>query len=124
VWARDKCEQTWIVHPLDLSKELVLKNMTRVWDEISPGFRPLDPQNTLLIDDCSFKCIGNVPFSYILPLMYDSEVEDNYLLGNLWTYLIDMFRAPNTSRYVGCNPHGQKRITKQNLNWKVVSCLS
>jgi hypothetical protein len=57
--------------------------------------------------------------------MYDSKVEDNnYLLGNLWPYLLEMLEAPNTSRYVGCNPHRQKCITKQNLNWKVVSSFS
>ncbi len=102
MWARDKCEQTWIVHPLDLSKELVLRNMTKVWDEISPGFKPLGPQDTLLID-CPYKCIGNVPFSYILSLTYDSKVQDNnYLLGNLWPYLLELSETPNTSRYVGC----------------------
>jgi len=124
MWARDKCKQTQIVHPFDLSKELVLKTMTRMWDEISLGFRPLDPQNTLLINDCPYKCIGNVPFSYILPLTYDSKMEDNnYLLGILWPYLLELLEAPNTSRYVGCNPNGQRCITRQNPNWKAISSL-
>lgn len=125
VWARDKCEQTRIAHPLDPNNELMLKNMTRVWDEISLGFRPLGPQNTLLIDDCPYNCIGNVPFSYILPLMYDSKIEDNnYLLGSLWPYLLGLLEAPNILGYVGCNPRGQKRITRQNPNWKAVSGFS
>ncbi len=94
--------------------------MTIVWDEISHGFRPLGPQNTLLINDCPYKCIGNVPFSYILPFTYDTKIEDNYLMGNLWPYLLELSKVPNTSKYVGCNPHGQKHITRQNLNWKVI----
>ncbi len=83
------------------------------------------PQNTLLIDDCPYKCIGNVPFSYILPPMYDSKIEDNnYLLGSLWPYLLGLLEAPNILGYVSCNPRGQKRITRQNLNWKAVSGFS
>jgi hypothetical protein len=76
-----------------------------------------NPQNTLLIDDCPYKCINNVPFSYILPPMYDSKVENNnYFLGSPWPYLLGLLEAPNTLGYVGCNPHGQKCITRQNPN--------
>jgi hypothetical protein len=53
--------------------------------------------------------------------MYDLKIENNnYLLGSLWPYLLGLSEAPNTLGYVGCNPHGQKRSTRQNPNWKVV----
>jgi hypothetical protein len=57
--------------------------------------------------------------------MYDSKIEDNnYLLGSLWPYLLRLLEAPNTLGYVSCNPHGQKRITRQNPKWKVVLDIS
>jgi hypothetical protein len=83
LWGNEKCEHTHICHPLNVERELVLKNMKRMWDEVSLTFRSLGPHNTLLIDDCLFKCIGNLPFSYILPFPFNSEVEDNYLINNL-----------------------------------------
>jgi hypothetical protein len=67
LWGNEKCEHTHIHHPLNVEKEFVLKNMKRVWDEVSPTFRSLGPHNMLLIDDCPFKCMGNMPFSYIWP---------------------------------------------------------
>jgi hypothetical protein len=42
-----------------------------VWDEVSPRLRNLGPQNALLINDCPFKCIGNMSYSSnILPLPF------------------------------------------------------
>jgi hypothetical protein len=55
--------------------------MNKVFLEINPRFQELSLSNTLLIDDCSYKCVGNVPFSYIIPQPFDPEVEDNYLLA-------------------------------------------
>jgi hypothetical protein len=56
--------------------------MTTVFEEINPFFRPLFQHNILLIGDCLYKCVGNVPFSYIVPHQFDSEVDDNnHLLG-------------------------------------------
>ncbi len=66
---------------------LVLKNMDRVWREINIGFRELGPTNTLLIENYPYKCLGNVPYSYILPHHFDSQKEDNYLMDTLWPYL-------------------------------------
>jgi hypothetical protein len=40
VWGNEKCEQTHICHPLNPNKELGLKNTSRVFNEISPRFRP------------------------------------------------------------------------------------
>jgi hypothetical protein len=83
LWGDEKCERTHICHPLNVNRELVLKNMKRVWEEINPTFRSLGPHNTLLIDDCPFKCIGNMPFSYNLPMSFNSKVEENYLISTL-----------------------------------------
>jgi hypothetical protein len=81
LWGDEKCEHTHIHHPLNVNKELVLKNMKRVWEDISPTFRSLCPHKTLLIDDYLLKCIGSMPFLYILPMSFSSEVEDNYLMN-------------------------------------------
>jgi hypothetical protein len=79
----EKCEHTHIHHPLNAKKELVLKNMKRVWDEVNPTFTSLNPHNMLLIENCPFKCIGNITLSYILPFLFNSKVENNYLISNL-----------------------------------------
>jgi hypothetical protein len=76
-----------------------------VWEEISPTFRQLDQSNTLLIDDCPYKCIGNVQFSYILPHPFGSQVKGNHLLESLWPNLVGLFECPNTLQYGGMNPH-------------------
>jgi hypothetical protein len=107
VWGNEKCEQTHICHPLNPNKKLVLKNMSRMFNEKSPRFRPLSINNTLLIDDCPFKCIGNVTSSYIIPQPFNSEKNDqNYLLGCLWPYLLGLSKAPTTLGYVGSHLHG------------------
>jgi hypothetical protein len=71
VWGNEKCEQTHIRHPLNPNKELVLKNMSTVFNEISPRFRPWYINNTLLIDDWPLKYLGNAPSSYIIPQMFN-----------------------------------------------------
>jgi hypothetical protein len=87
--------------------------MEKVFEEISPGFKELIYRNTLLIDDCLYKCMGNMPYSYILPHPFNSEVDDKkYLLDTLWFYLVGLFEAPNTLTYVGSFPHGQKWVCK------------
>jgi hypothetical protein len=87
--------------------------MGRVFNEINPKMnRPLFCMNTLLINDCPYKCMGNVPYYYILLEPFNIEVDDkNYLLGTLWPYLFGLSEAPNTLRYVGLHHHGQKQDT-------------
>ncbi len=87
---------------------------------ISPGFQELIPSNTLLIDDCPYKCVGKIPYSYILPHPFDPKVKDNYLLGNLWPYLLGLLEALSILKYAGYNPHGQQRITKKDPHWHVL----
>jgi hypothetical protein len=59
-------------HPSNPSKILMLKNTTRVFDEISPLLWPLNWQNKLLIGDYPYKCVGNVPFCiyYLIHLIW------------------------------------------------------
>ncbi len=93
---------------MNANQNLVLKNMSKVWEEINPRFRELGLHNTLLIDDYPCKCIGNVPYSYILPHPFDCEVVDTYMLDNLWPYLARLSESPSTIRYISKNSHGQK----------------
>ncbi len=120
VWGAKKCLETSICHPLHLEHDFVLKNMKTMWQEINPRFKQLGPINTLLIDDYTYKCNGNPPFSYILPQPYNHLVSKNYLLENLWPYRISLYEAQSTWRYVGLNPHGQQWLTRLNLHKKVV----
>jgi hypothetical protein len=83
---------------------------------INPEFRELGPINTSLIDDYSYKCLGNVLYSYILPHHFDSEKEDNYLMDTLWPYLLGLYEIPNCVKYVGFNPHMQQRVTRRDLH--------
>jgi len=83
LWGNEKCEHNQICHSLNAGREFVLKNMKKVWDEVNPTFRSLGPHIMLLIDHCSFKCIGNMPFSNTLPFLFNSEVENNNLISNL-----------------------------------------
>jgi hypothetical protein len=53
---------------------------------VNLGFRELGIDSTMLIDDYLYKCMGNVPYSYILPKTFDSEAEDNYILDTLWPW--------------------------------------
>jgi hypothetical protein len=108
--------ETIICHPLQLEHDLVLKNMKTMWEKMSSRFRELGPNNILLIDDCPYKCIGNPPFSYIMPQPYNNLALDNYLLENLWPYLVGLFEAQSTLGYVGLNPHGQQWLTRLNLH--------
>jgi hypothetical protein len=55
VWGVEKCFETNLLHPKNLHRKLVLKNMSRVWEEINLTFRQLDQFYTLLIDDCPYK---------------------------------------------------------------------
>jgi hypothetical protein len=71
VWGNEKCECTHIKHPLNRNYDLVMKNMQKMWDEVSPRYRSLGPHNTLLINDYPFKCIGNMPSCYILALPFN-----------------------------------------------------
>jgi hypothetical protein len=81
--------------------------MERVFQEISLGFKESIYQNILLIDDCPYKCMGNVPNYYILLHPFNSEINDkNYLLDTLWPYMVGLFEPSNTSTYVGSHPHG------------------
>jgi hypothetical protein len=81
LWGDEKCEHAHIRHPLNVNRELVLKIMKKVWEDISLTFRSLGPHNTLLIDDCPFKCISNMPLSYIMSMSFNLEVEYNYLMS-------------------------------------------
>jgi hypothetical protein len=55
VWGVEKCFETNLLHPKNLHRKLVLKNMSRVWEEINLTIRQLDQFYTLLIDDCPYK---------------------------------------------------------------------
>jgi hypothetical protein len=98
--------------------------MNKVFLEINPGFQELSPSNTLLIDDCPNKCVGNVPFSHIIPQPFDLEVEDNYLLANLWPYLLGLLKVPSTLKYIGYNPHGQQCITRKHPHWFAIKAFA
>jgi hypothetical protein len=76
VWGGEKCESIRVCHMLNKKRPLVLKNMDMVFQEISPRFRKLKYHNTLVIDDCPNKCMGSMPYSYILPHPFNSEVDD------------------------------------------------
>jgi len=106
IWGVEKCLETSICHPLRPEWDLVLKNMKIMWEETSPRFRQLSPSNTLLIDDCTYKCIGNPPFSYILAQPYNNLVSNNYLLENLCPYFVGLFKVQSTLGYVGLSSHG------------------
>jgi hypothetical protein len=49
--------------------------------------------------------------------MFDGEVEDNYLLEQLWPFLVGLSKAPNTLKYVGFNPHGHQQLTRKSPHW-------
>ncbi len=106
IWGVEKCLDTCIPHPSNKDLSLVLKNMDKVWKEINPRFKQLGPNNMLLIDVCSYKCMGNVPYSYIMPHPFNNEYKDNYLLEELWPYFVGLSKAPSIFKYVGFNPHG------------------
>jgi hypothetical protein len=42
------------------------------------------------------ECIRNVQYSFILLHPFNREVEDNYLLVNLWIYLVGLSKNSNT----------------------------
>ncbi len=83
VWGNETCEQTQIFNSLNPNRMLVFKKMNRVFSNISPRFKPLSINNTLLIDNCPFKCCCNAPGSYILPHPFNNEVDGSKLFtGN------------------------------------------
>jgi len=65
-----------------------------------------------------------VPFSYIIPQPFDLKVEDNYLLANLWPYLLGLLKVPSTLKYIGYNPHGQQRITRKHPHWFAIKAFA
>ncbi len=108
IWSAKKCKQHPISHSLNPRWQLVLKKMSKAFQEISLRFFQLSHKNTLLIDDYPFKCMANVPFSYVLPKPFNYDVmhDNNYLIDTLWPYLVGLFEAPNACEYVGSNYHG------------------
>jgi hypothetical protein len=108
IWGVKKCKQIPVSHSLNPRRQLVLKKMSKVFQDISLRFYQLFHKNTLLIDDCPFKCMANAPFSYVLPKPFNNDVmhDNNYLMGTLWPYLVGLFEAPNACEYVGSNHHG------------------
>jgi hypothetical protein len=85
-----------------------------VFDEISLRFKEFSHHNTLLIDDCPYKCMGNVLFFYIMLHPFNSEVDDNkYILGTLWPWLVGLSNAPSTIAYVGSHHRGQKHVNNK-----------
>jgi hypothetical protein len=64
--------------------------------------------------------MGNVLYSYIMPYPFDSEYKDNYLSEELWPYLVGLYEAPSTLKYVGFNPHGQQQISEWNSHRKAL----
>jgi hypothetical protein len=71
-----------------------------------------------------FTSVGNMPYSYILPHPFDPEVEDNYVLGNLWPYLFSLLEAPSILKYIGCNPRGQQQIARKDPHWLVLKAFA
>ncbi len=67
IWSNEKCDVTRNKHPLNPNKELVLKNMNIMFLEFNFEFQKLSLNNTLLIDDYLYKCVGNVPFCISYP---------------------------------------------------------
>jgi hypothetical protein len=47
-------------------------------------------------------------------------VEDNYLLGQLWPYLVVLFEAPSTLKYVGFNSHEQQQLIRKSPHWNAL----
>jgi hypothetical protein len=120
VCGNEKCDRILVCHPNNNSRALMLKNMNKgVWWD-----KPLLQKvyhNILLIDDCPYKCMGNVPFFYIMLHPFNSEVDDDkYILGTLWPWLVGLFNALSTIAYVGSHHHGQKHVNKQNPHWKAL----
>jgi hypothetical protein len=124
IWGNYKYDVTRSKHPLNPNKELVLKDMNKVLFEISLGFQELIPNNTLLIDDYTYKCVSNVPYSYILPHPFDPKVGDNYLTGSLWPYLLGLLEAPSILKYVGYNPHGQRWNPRKDPHWLAIKAFA
>jgi hypothetical protein len=59
--------------------------------------------------------------SHIVPWPFNSEEDNqNYLLGCLRPYLLELFEVPTTLGYVGSHFHGQKQITRENPHWKAI----
>ncbi len=82
---------------------------------------PLFWHNTLFIDDCPYKCVGNVSFSYILPHPFDNEVDNNnYLLASLWLYLIGLSK---TLRVCWFTPSWEKMNYEKNSHWKSINFM-
>ncbi len=94
--------------------------MNKVFDEINLHFREFFHHNILFIDDCPYKCMGNVPFLNIMPHPFNSEVKKKYILGSLWPWLLGLSNAPSTIGHVGSHHHGQKCVNKQNPHWKTL----
>jgi hypothetical protein len=91
-----------------------------VFDEIGLKYKQLSLRNSLLINDCPYKCMGNPPFSYILSYPFNNEVWSNYILNNLWPYLVGLLGLQVPKGMWGWNPHGEQ-LTKLNPQWKVIA---
>ncbi len=100
MWGVEKRLEINLLHPKNLHTKLVLKNMSKVCEEINLTFKQLDEFNTLLIHNCLYKSIGNVPFSYSLLHPFDNQIEDNYLLESLWLCWPNCVLLPSNKKLV------------------------
>ncbi|XP_057444839.1 uncharacterized protein LOC130737086 [Lotus japonicus] len=80
-WDHSYCTSSGVHAPTQLSKEMVFKDLNKVWDQ----FDDYNAKNTLLVDDSPYKALLNPPHTAVFPDTYKYWHNCDNLLGKLHT---------------------------------------
>ncbi|XP_076929259.1 uncharacterized protein LOC143593539 [Bidens hawaiensis] len=128
LWDGCKCTDSGI-GTLDVQyKNIVVKDLRKIWDEDGPGKSwvkgTFTESNTLLVDDSPYKGLLNPKYTGIFPAAYSYMHSDDNLLGpkgELQTFLEGLAAVNDVRTYVAQHPFGQGAIDEQNPHWEFYS---
>jgi len=102
VMDRSDCTMTGIMHPLEVHKPVVIKELSRAWRH--PALRGrFDVSNTLLIDDSPHKAALNHAFTTLSPPPWTADQTDDRCLApgsQLSRFLVGLADAPDVAGYL------------------------
>ena len=102
VWNGTQCTETGFRHPVNRHKPVVLKELTRVWEDPALG-AVFNSTNTLLIDDSPYKAAMNPAHTCLHPPAWTCKAEDDETLlpgQPLMAFLHGLAHADDVPSYV------------------------
>ncbi|KAJ7568964.1 hypothetical protein O6H91_01G054900 [Diphasiastrum complanatum] len=129
MWHQEQCTNTGLKDPNNKFKPMFLKELSKLWTKLKPELPweegEYGPTNTLLVDDTPYKAICNPPYTAIFPMSYTANSRaDDFLVGQLKSYLQQLLCAMDVQRFVKENSFGQPHVSPQSPLWNhCIHCM-